>query len=97
MREALVGAKNVHASVFMLRQIYLSSLDLALHSASPPSGAEGLQALVDKLRPEITHIANPPGCNFLRSFGHLMNQYSAAYCASLAKHPARSAFIPLTA
>ena len=41
--------------------------------------AEGLQALVDRLRPEISLIENPAGANMLRSFGHLMNQYSAAY------------------
>ena len=50
-----------------------------IHSESPPGSAEELQALVDKLRPEITGIANPAGCNMLRNFGHLMNQYSAAY------------------
>ena len=38
-----------------------------------------LQALVDRLRPEISLVDNPPGANMLRSFGHLMNQYSAAY------------------
>lgn len=79
LREALVSAKNVMSSVGMLRQIYLAMLDLELHSESPPTTADGLQKLVDKLRPEITGIANPPGANFLRSFGHLMNQYSAAY------------------
>ena len=79
MREALVKAKNVHASVAMCRQIYLATLDLTIHSANPPEDAAGLQALVDRLRPEITGMANPTGANMLRSFGHLMNQYSAAY------------------
>merc|ERR1719235_1125374 len=63
----------------MLRQVYLSSLDLAIHGESPPADAEGLQKLVDELRPQISLIENPPGNNMLRSFGHLMNQYSAAY------------------
>ena len=63
----------------LLRQIYLATLDLRLHSEHPPVGADGLQALVDELRPEVTGIRNPPGANMLRSFGHLMNQYSAAY------------------
>ena len=44
-----------------------------------PSSADGLQALVDELRPSVTGIKNPPGANMLRNFGHLMNQYSAAY------------------
>jgi Zn-dependent oligopeptidase len=62
-----------------MRQIYLATLDLTIHSADPPGSAAGLQELVDKLRPELTLIHNPPGANMLRSFGHLMNQYSAAY------------------
>jgi Zn-dependent oligopeptidase len=79
LRTALIAAKNVHESVAITRQIYLATLDLELHSENPPVGVEGLQRLVDTLRLEITGIANPPEANFLRSFGHLMNQYSAAY------------------
>lgn len=79
LREAMVHAKNVHESVGMLRQIYLATLDLTIHGKSPPITAEALQSLVDTLRKEVTGIANPPGANMLRSFGHLMNQYSAAY------------------
>jgi Zn-dependent oligopeptidase len=129
MREAMLAAKNVHASVGITRQVtpaserpswrppgshasprlralrrlrsatrsprtpccairlgrvcvvqvYLASLDLAIHARAPPTSAAELQALVDRMRPEITGVANPPGANFLRSFGHLMNQYSAAY------------------
>ena len=76
--ESMIRAKNVHESVFMLRQIYLGSLDLAIHGESPPEGAQGLQALVDEMRPAITGIENPTNNNMLRNFGHLMNQYSAA-------------------
>lgn len=79
IRGALVAAKNVHESVGMCRQVYLATLDLVIHSVDPPNDVAGLQELVDRLRPEITGIRNPPGANFLRSFGHLMNQYSAAY------------------
>merc|ERR1712232_581898 len=63
----------------MLRQLYLGLLDLTIHGDSPPADAECLQALVDRLRPEVSLIDNPPNCNMLRNFGHLMNQYSAAY------------------
>ena len=67
----------------MMRQIYLATLDLSIHGAynggDVPSSADGLQALVDELRPSVTGIKNPPGANMLRNFGHLMNQYSAAY------------------
>lgn len=71
--------KNVCEGIFMLRQIYLGMLDLSIHGENPPADEASLQALVDTLRPEISLIANPPGCNMLRNFGHLMNQYSAAY------------------
>lgn len=76
---ALLAAKNVNEGLMMLRQLYLGSLDLAIHGEAPPADAAGLQALVDELRPKISLVDNPPGCNMLRSFGHLMNQYSAAY------------------
>ena len=75
----MLAAKNVGAAAGMARQIYLASLDLAIHGEDPPADAKALQALVDRLRPEISLVANPPGSNMLRSFGHLMNQYSAAY------------------
>jgi len=77
--ESLLAAKNVSEGLMMLRQLYLGLLDLAIHGESPPANAQALQLLVDKMRPEITLIENPPGCNMLRNFGHLMNQYSAAY------------------
>ena len=54
----------------MARQIYLSSLDLAIHGEEPPPDAAGLQRLVDQMRPEISLVHNPPGANMLRSFGH---------------------------
>ena len=75
----MIRAKYVNVAFGSLRQIYLSRLDLEIHGTSPPQSAEELQQLVDKLRPSITLIKNPPGNNMLRTFGHLMNQYSASY------------------
>ena len=46
---------------------------------SVPADAAGLQSLVDELRPRISLIKNPEGNCMLRTFGHLMNQYSASY------------------
>jgi len=77
--QALLKAKNVNEGLMMLRQVYLGTLDLTIHGEAPPADAEGLQKLVDELRPRVSLIDNPPGCNILRNFGHLMNQYSAAY------------------
>ncbi|KAL9189821.1 hypothetical protein ACHAXT_009496 [Thalassiosira profunda] len=77
--QSMLKAKHVNVAFGTLRQIYLSRLDMEIHGTSPPGSAEELQQLVDKLRPSITMIANPPGNNMLRTFGHLMNQYSASY------------------
>ena len=77
--ENMLRAKNAGVGAAMARQIYLGRLDLAIHGADVPADAAALQALVDRLRPEISLVDNPPGANMLRSFGHLMNQYSAAY------------------
>jgi saccharolysin len=79
MLQSMIRAKHVNVAFQSLRQIYLSRLDLSIHGPKPPKDAEGLQALVDDLRPSITLTENPTGNNMLRTFGHLMNQYSASY------------------
>jgi len=79
MLQSMLRAKHVNVAIGSLRQIYLSRLDLTIHGADPPKDAAGLQDLVDELRPKISLLANPPKNCMLRSFGHLMNQYSASY------------------
>mmetsp|Transcript_18234 Transcript_18234/g.39794 ORF Transcript_18234/g.39794 Transcript_18234/m.39794 type:complete len:740 (-) Transcript_18234:165-2384(-) len=79
MLESMLRAKHVNVAIGSLRQIYLSRLDLTIHGSDPPKDAQGLQDLVDELRPRISLMDNPPGNNMLRTFGHLMNQYSASY------------------
>jgi len=79
MLQSMIVAKHVNEAMASLRQIYLSRLDLNIHGPDPPKDAEGLQKLVDELRPKLTLMENPPGNNMLRTFGHLMNQYSASY------------------
>lgn len=79
MLQSMIQAKYVNIAFSSLRQIYLSRLDLSIHGTDPPQDASGLQALVNELRPKVTLVSNPPGNNMLRTFGHLMNQYSASY------------------
>ena len=71
----MIRAKNVNVGRQTLRQIYLSTMDMVLHT-NPPA-ADKLQELADTLRRDISLTENPPGCTILRSFGHLMNQYGA--------------------
>jgi thimet oligopeptidase len=77
--QSMIRAKHVNVAFSSLRQIYLSRLDLTIHGPNPVDGAKALQDLVDQLRPSITLVENPEGNNMLRTFGHLMNQYSASY------------------
>ena len=84
MLQSMIRAKHVNVAFHSLRQIYLARLDLTIHGVDPPKDAAGLQALVDKLRPEISLIENPAGNNMLRTFSHLMNQYSASYVSCIA-------------
>lgn len=79
MLQSMIRAKHVNVAFSSLRQIYLSRLDLTIHGPNPPANTEELQDLVDTLRPSITLVENPTGLNMLRTFGHLMNQYSASY------------------
>ena len=79
MLQSMIRAKHVNVAFSSLRQIYLSRLDLNIHGPNPPTNAKELQDLVDTLRPAITLVQNPEGNNMLRTFGHLMNQYSASY------------------
>jgi thimet oligopeptidase len=80
MLQSMIRAKHVNVAFNSLRQIYLSRLDLSIHGPNPPKDVLELQQLVDTLRPAITLVDNPSGgCNMLRTFGHLMNQYSASY------------------
>merc|ERR1712137_810677 len=73
--QKLLAAKNVNVALFSLRQVYLSVLDMTIHTGP----VDDLQALSDKLAKEIALIESPPGCTILRSFGHLMNRYAAGY------------------
>lgn len=74
----LCASRYVNVALCTLRQVYLAMMDMSLHT-DPPATLEELQALPDRLRPEVSLITNPPGWSMLRNFGHLMNQYSAAY------------------
>jgi Zn-dependent oligopeptidase len=77
--QSMIKAKHVCVAFSSLRQIYLARLDLTIHGPDPPTDSAGLQAIVDELRPKIALVDNPNGNNILRTFGHLMKQYSASY------------------
>ena len=67
MLASMLRAKHVNVAISSLRQIYLSRLDLTIHGTDPPKDAQGLQDLVDELRPRISLMENPPGNNMLRT------------------------------
>lgn len=71
----LIAAKCVNVSLFTCRQLYLSFLDMRIHTDAPSD----LQALSDELSPAISLFENPPGTSILHNFSHLMNQYAGGY------------------
>lgn len=94
MLQSMIKAKHVGVAFGSLRQIYLSTLDLTIHGLDPPKDAAALQAAVDELRPKITLVDNPSGNNMLRTFGHLMNQYSASYVSDFQENSRISLTLP---
>eukprot|EP01059_Diplonema_ambulator_P015172 TRINITY_DN26278_c0_g1_i1.p1 TRINITY_DN26278_c0_g1~~TRINITY_DN26278_c0_g1_i1.p1 ORF type:complete len:677 (+),score=209.01 TRINITY_DN26278_c0_g1_i1:31-2031(+) len=80
--DKLVKSRFANASITTLNNVFLSSVDLALHMA-PPKSVREAQELVDTLRPETTMLPNPPNWNMLRNFCHVMEHYPAAYYSYL--------------
>ena len=76
--DKMIASKNVNVALSTLRQIFMASLDIRIHT-QPPESVPDLQALVDQMKADISLIENTDNCNVLRSFGHVMNQYAAAY------------------
>lgn len=88
---ALAASRSAHAGLLMTRQIFLASLDMALHTLPavppPPPGADAAgaggaidtAALLDELHATILGIARTPDTNFAASFAHLVGGYDAGY------------------
>lgn len=72
--ESMIHAKHMNVVFSSVCQIYLSCLDLEIHGSNPPTMVKEIQTLVDRLRPTISLVENPPGWTMLRTFAHLMNQ-----------------------
>ena len=77
--KSLIKAKHVNVALNSLRQIELSTLDMRIHGDDIPTTVDQVLALQHALCRDISLSHCPTGCTILRSFGHLMNQYSASY------------------
>ena len=76
------GSRHVAASMDTANHIFLSYLDLKLHT-DPPADASEAQSLIDELRPRFSAISNPTGWNLLRNFCHVTDHYPSAYYSYL--------------
>ncbi|AKG24250.1 M3 family metallopeptidase [Calothrix sp. 336/3] len=78
--QKLLAAKNYMSGSGTLRQVYFSSLDLALHHDYRPGGSETVKDVRDRIAKNTTVIAPLPEDAFLCSFGHIFSGgYAAGY------------------
>jgi oligopeptidase A len=80
--EKIKNAKNYHAALQMIRQLYFGAMDMELHSTYDPNNQEGLTPfdIQRKLAPLYTVIPPLQEDRFLCSFSHIFaGGYSAGY------------------
>ena len=73
--ERLVAARDLNIGLFMLRQVYLGQVDLAMHIGQEEKDL----AAIDRAAYEVTQVPFHTGTNFLAGFGHMMGGYDAGY------------------
>jgi oligopeptidase A len=78
--DKLDAARTYRAGSDMLRQLYFSATDLALHGRYDPDGAEDAFAVQHRIARNTTVLPPLPEDRFLCSFGHIFaGGYAAGY------------------
>jgi len=74
------AARHFQSGMQMVRQLEFSLFDILLHSRFDPDGAEGVQALLDRVRDKMAVVIPPDFNRFQNSFSHIFGGgYSAGY------------------
>jgi oligopeptidase A len=79
--EKMLAAKNYQSGLQTLRQVEFSLFDMLLHSQEPPVvGGEGILALQQRVRDEVSVLQPPAYSRTPHTFGHIFSGgYSAGY------------------
>ena len=78
--DKLEAARTFRAGSQMLRQLYFSSMDLALHRVSLSKSGEDVWSVQRRIAEQTTVLAPLDGDRFLCSFGHIFaGGYAAGY------------------
>ena len=78
--EKIKAARNFRAASQMLRQLYFSSMDLALHAKDLASAGEDIFSVQRRIAETTTVMPPLPEDRFLCSFGHIFaGGYAAGY------------------
>ncbi len=79
--EKLLGARNFHSALQMVRQLEFSLFDFRLHlEYKADSDTNQVQAMLDTVRAEVAVIQPPSWNRFAQSFGHIFaGGYGAGY------------------
>ncbi|MCS5636155.1 MAG: M3 family metallopeptidase, partial [Myxococcota bacterium] len=78
--DKLLAARTFRSGSDMLRQVYFSAIDIALHHAYTPGQAGGVRGVQDRIAERTTVLAPLPDDRFLCGFGHIFGGgYHAGY------------------
>jgi len=79
--DKMLAAKNYQSGLQTLRQVEFSLFDMLLHSQEPPVvGGEGILALQQRVRDEVSVLQPPAYSRTPHTFGHIFSGgYSAGY------------------
>ncbi|WP_207060763.1 oligopeptidase A [Motiliproteus sp. SC1-56] len=78
--ERMLAARNFQAGMMMVRQLEFSLFDFLLHRDYRPEPATDVQALLDRVRAEVSVVTPPAFNRFQHSFSHIFaGGYAAGY------------------
>ncbi|WP_105188334.1 oligopeptidase A [Pseudoalteromonas sp. T1lg48] len=78
--DKLLAAKNYQSAMQMVRQLEFSLFDFHIHADYDPSKGSEIQAILDRVREQVSVVKAPSFNRFQHSFSHIFaGGYSAGY------------------
>jgi oligopeptidase A len=76
----MIAARNFQSALQMLRQIEFSLFDIRLHQSREIDSAMQIQAILDKVRADVSVVKTPAINRFQNGFSHIFaGGYAAGY------------------
>ncbi|TWB37580.1 M3 family metallopeptidase [Nitrospirillum pindoramense] len=82
--DAMLGAQRFQAALALLRQVEFALFDLQMHLDAGITDAQGIQALLERVRAEVAVLTPPEWHRFAHAFTHIFaGGYAAGYYSYL--------------